>query len=267
MTEASTATEVAPYEKRAASVVLITALMGTGKTTTGDYLAEYCGMHDLDGDNILHHGVTDRPEWEQAAGDITKALYEHWLKGEPAPEALWHPYVDTLCVQMQEALQRHGRIVVSWAIYRREVRDFLRQRMNCRLQFIRLDCETDVLVQGALARLQEGLDMSKMSTADWWASEDPAMQNCGGRKKYGEFSFKSFKQMQLENALHGMVAFGDDEPDALAVDVTSRDSSAFHRVSAALGLPPASEEVDIAKVTPALKPKTFARSTAAEPWV
>ena len=56
-------------------IIFITALSGTGKTTTGDYLSEYCGVHHLDGDNILHQGLTDRLEWGQAADDITKDIF------------------------------------------------------------------------------------------------------------------------------------------------------------------------------------------------
>ena len=112
------------------SIIFITALSGTGKTTTGDYLAEYCGVHHLDGDNILQHGVADRPEWEQAAGDITKAIFEYWLKSKPSPDELWHPYLTILCEQIREASRHHGQIVVTWVVYRREVRDFLRASLG-----------------------------------------------------------------------------------------------------------------------------------------
>eukprot|EP00930_Biecheleria_cincta_P084959 TRINITY_DN74381_c0_g1_i1.p1 TRINITY_DN74381_c0_g1~~TRINITY_DN74381_c0_g1_i1.p1 ORF type:complete len:805 (-),score=121.59 TRINITY_DN74381_c0_g1_i1:29-2443(-) len=229
-------------------VFFITALSGTGKTITGDYLAEYCGLYHVDGDNILHHGVTDRPEWKQVAGDITKALFEYWLKGEMCPVEMWHPYLDLLCSQIKEALKEHNQIVVTWVAYRREVREFLRERLGQGLRFIRLDCETNVLVKGALARLEEGLKMARISVEDWWTSEDPAMQNFGGERKYGKFSLESYKQMQLENALNGMVDFGSDERDAQVVDVTSRDTTAFLCVSTALGLRPTTEEVDIDKL-------------------
>ena len=230
-----------------ADIIFITALSGTGKTTTGDYLSEYCGVHHVDGDNILHHGVSDRPEWEQAAGDITRALFEHWMRGEPCPEELWHPYLAILCAQIKEAQQHHRRIVVTWVVYRRDVRDFLRQRLGPGLRFLRLDCETDVLVRGAHARLEEGLQMSGMTTEDGWRSEDPAMQNCGGQKRYGGFSLESYKQMQLDNALNGMQHFDTDElSDSQVVDVSTRDTAAFLRVSTALGLVPTTTDIDIA---------------------
>ena len=170
-----------------ATVIFITALSGTGKTTTGDFIAEYCGVHHIDGDNIVQRGVTDRPEWEAAAGNITKALFDDWLKHEPCPEELWHPYLVILCEQIREAVRVHDRVAVSWVVYRREVRDYLRANLGPGLRFLRLDCETDVLVRGALARLEEGLHLCKMTTEQWWKSEDPAMQNCGGQRKYGDF--------------------------------------------------------------------------------
>ena len=230
-------------------IIFITALSGTGKTTTGDYLAEYCGVHHLDGDSILQRGVTDRPEWKEAAGDITKALFEHWLKGKPCPEELWHPYLTILCSQIREALRHQRQICVTWVAYRREVRDLLRANLGAGLRFVRLDCEVDVLVRGSLARLEEGLQLSKMTTEQWWKSEDPAMQNCGGERTYGEFTFESYKQMQLENALNGMVEFGADElVDTQVIDVSTRDAVALLRVSTALGVTPKSEEIDLHKL-------------------
>lgn len=234
-------------EASGADIIFLTALSGVGKTTTGDYLAEYCGVHHLDGDNILN-GSTINPEWVEPAGNITNALFGHWMKKQPCPEELWHPYMNILCSQIQEALEDHKRIVVTFVVYRREVRDFLRDKFGSSLRFVMLECETDILVTGALARLKQGLTMAGMSIEDWWQNEDPAMQNCGGQKKYGDFCFESYKQMQLENALNGMVEFGSDEKDGQVVDVSSRDTAAFHRVSTALGLVPTTDDVDIDKL-------------------
>ena len=104
------------------SIIFITALSWTGKTFTGDYLQHYCrGIHHVDGDSILHRAVTDRPEWEQQASDITEALFDFWLKGNPCPEQLWHPYLSILCAQVTEALQQPQTVVVSWVVYRWEV--------------------------------------------------------------------------------------------------------------------------------------------------
>ena len=61
------------------------------------------------------------------------------------------------------------------------------------------------------------------------------MQNFGGQHKYGDFSFESYKRMQLEVYLAGMEPFAADEP-GLCADVSDRPS-AFAAVRACLALP------------------------------
>lgn len=246
-----------------ADIIFMTGLSGAGKTTTGDYLAEYCGLHHIDGDNIMQRAAIDRPEWIQVATDMTNAFYTHWLRKEPCPEGMWQPYMEILCSQVHESLRDHNPIVVTFAIYRREVRDFLREKLGRQLRFVRLDCDTDVLVAGALARLMDMLKHGGLTVEDWWKSDHPL--NCGGQKKYGDFSLESFKQMQLENNLSGMVDFEGDELDAQVVDVTSKDSAAFHRVSAALGVSPHSQEVDIDKLKAITTEKMMRLAAAATP--
>ena len=232
-----------------AQIVFLVGAMCTGKTTAGDYLAEYCDFHHIDGDNILHRSAMDKPEWIKPAGDISKAAFDFWFKNKPANENMWQPYMSILCSQVEEALRQHSRVAVSFAVYRREVRDFLRSRLGHGLRFLRLECDVDTLVRSSFDRLQEALDASHTSVSEWWGSRNPGAQNCGGQARYGDFTFSKFKRMQQENQLNGMVDFGDDESAySDTVDVTCRDSAALLNVSIAIGVVPSELVVDIAKL-------------------
>ena len=232
-----------------AEIVFIVGVMGTGKTTAGDYLAEYCDFHHVDGDNILHRSAMDKPDWIKPAGDMSKAAFEFWFKDKPCPESMWRPYMSILCLQIEEAVRQHSRVTVSFAVYRREVRDFLRSRLGRGLRFLRLECDVDILVQSSFDRLREALDASHTSLSEWWDSRNPGAQNCGGQARYGDFSFAKFKQMQQENQLNGMADFDDDESAySDTVDVSSRDSAALCNVSIAIGVVPNKLVVDIVKL-------------------
>ena len=233
--------------KGSAAMICISGLSGTGKSTVGDYLDLYCGIQHVDGDNIMQRGAADRPEWKQVASDINTAIFEYWLKTLPCADELWQPYLRILCDQVKEAALQH-RVAVTWVFYRREVRDFMRAELGESVRFLRLDCDVDVLVEGTLARLKEGLQMGRMSIEQWWSNESPAMQTHGGLQKYGPFSYESYKQMQLDTALGGMVDFGNDETGVLVVDVSCRGAPALLKVSAALGLTPSTDDIDVDKV-------------------
>ena len=225
----------APPHRR--TITFLTAWSGVGKTTTGDYLGTYCGVHHIDGDDDMR-----RPDDEvrQGATDgLVKSFYEHWFKDKTAPAELWHPYHNLLCDKIVAALSTHRDVVVSFSVYRREVRDFLRERLksSAEVRFLKLECNADVVVKGALARVKDFRSMQNMTVEDWWGKT-------GNADTYGAFSFESYKQHQVDTVLSGMEPFVKDELNCIVVDVSSRDASCFRRVTTALKLPPGPDAPD-----------------------
>ncbi|EOD41285.1 hypothetical protein EMIHUDRAFT_199574 [Emiliania huxleyi CCMP1516] len=177
-------------------IVFVTAFPGVGKTTTGDYLASYHGFHHIDGDVCVRgsHG----PSIQQAFG--------HWLKDQAAPIELWHPCYLQLCDTCLSAAAEHRDIVISHVIYRREVRDFFRERLGEHgLVFLKLECDLDIIVQGVEKRAEAYLKTKGQTLEDYWNGPQPASVGGGVcfREKYGEYSFENYKKMQLEIYLQG----------------------------------------------------------------
>ena len=228
--------------------MVITAWSGVGKTTTGDFLGEYCGFHHLDGDEDMR---SPDAACKDAAAGLISSFSDYWFKDKDAPPELWHPYYSMLCDKCAAAAQEHADVVVSISVYRREVRDFLRNRMgdlsaDTDLVILKLECDLDRVVQSAIDRLSDFMALSGKTVEDSWNGPSMFPGVCY-LDKYGEYSFEAFKKMQLEFFLSGMEAFGEDEPGTcLAVDVSSRDVSAFDGVRDVLNLPPTTDEVDLA---------------------
>merc|ERR1711920_251466 len=138
--------------------------------TTGDYLGEVRGFLHLDGDEDMRK--PDVPELAAATQGLIKAFAGYWFKDKTAPAELWHPYYQLLINKCFEAKRAHEdrRIVVSMSVYRQEVRDFLRGQLGDDLLILKLDCDVDIVVKGALARLEDYLATlaAPVSVEDHW---------------------------------------------------------------------------------------------------
>ena len=227
-------------------IVWITAWSGVGKTTTGDYLSKYHGWHHLDGDDDFRK--LDVPEVKKAVDGVGKAFNDFWFKGKSAPNELWHPFHTRLVNRCLDASKEHDKVVVSFAVYNRQVRDFLRDHLckEISLLFLHLDCNLDIVVKGALARVEEYLKMPNVNKSidEWWNSSEAMVGKFEGdcfQEMYGKYSYDNFKRMQLDKFLSGMQPLEEDE-QGLVLDVSARDNSVFQDVSNILGLPNEIEE-------------------------
>ena len=227
-------------------IIFVTAWSGCGKTTTGDYLGTCRGFLHVDGDEDMRKSGV--PELVAATQALIRAFSDYWFKDKSAPTGLWHPYYQLLVDKCLDARQAGDRrdIVVSMSVYRREVRDFLRSKLGDELLFLKLECDVDVVVRGALGRLEEYLKTQggSVSVEDHWNGPSQFEGVCF-REKYGEFSFDNWKRMQLDYFLSGMEPFAEDEKDHVTVDVSARNKTVFSSISSALGLPPLEDEIDL----------------------
>ena len=222
-------------------IVWITAWSGVGKTTAGDYLSKYHGWYHLDGDDDFRK--LDVPEVKEAVDGVGKAFNDFWFKGKSAPNELWHPFHIRLVNRCLAASKEHDKVVISFAVYNRQVRDFIRDHLctEVSLQFLHLDCNVDVVVKGALARVEEYLKMPNVNKTinEWWSSSEAMVGKFEGecfQEMYGEYSYDNFKRMQFDKFLSGMQPLGEDE-QGLTLDVSARDNSVFQDLSNILGLP------------------------------
>eukprot|EP01052_Picozoa_sp_SAG31_P038629 SAG31_NODE_5199_length_2681_cov_4.603408_3_plen_240_part_00 len=212
-------------------------------SSAGDYLASYCGLHHVDGDEDMRKSD---PARKSATQCLVKAFSEHWFRNQNAPVELWHPYHEMLCARCLDAVEKHGQIVVSFSVYRREAREFLRTRLAASgLQFLKLECNLDVVVKAAIERLETYLELNGKTIDEHWNGPSMFPGVCF-RDRYGEYSYENFRKMQLDFFLAGMEEFNPEEPeDYTVVDVSSRDQSAFDRISEALALPSNQSPVDV----------------------
>ena len=150
--------------------MVITAWSGVGKTTTGDFLGEYCGFHHLDGDEDMR---SPDAGCKEATAGLISSFNDYWFKDKDAPPELWHPYYSMLCDKCAAAAQEHADVVVSISVYRREVRDFLRNRMGAlsadtELVILKLECDVDRVVESAIERLSGFMALSGKTVEDSW---------------------------------------------------------------------------------------------------
>lgn len=219
----------------ATRVVLVTAWSGVGKTTTGDYLGQYCGFYHHDGDNIMHKPHV--PECKQPTEDLVKAFREYWFLDKPCPKDIWQPYVDMLCDQItQLRASQDTPIVVTFSVYRREVRDHLRLHLGAGLEFLKLECDVDVVVQAGFERFADFAKTKGITMEQLW--EEQQLDN------EGIFNFDNYKSHYISKYLQGMEPFGDDEADYKITSTTARDQSVFDGINSALSLGPRTAEVD-----------------------
>ena len=106
---------LAASDAAAIRVTFVTAWSGVDKTTTGDFLGEYCGARHLDGDDDMRRPSV--PECKAATAGLIEAFSDFWFKEKAAPVALWHPYYEMLVNRVQvacaEAVRKATRTLSS----------------------------------------------------------------------------------------------------------------------------------------------------------
>ena len=237
--------------KKPPRIIFIVAWSGVGKTTVGDFLSTYYGAHHIDGDDDMRR--PDVEECKSATDGLVSSFNSYWFKDTAAPSEFWNPYFQLLCNKARLAATEYKdkEIVVSFSVYRREARDFIRDKLSDiarDILFLKLECDVDVIVRGQIKRLAEFMALRGETVQDYWNKPPLLGGSKAYREIYGEWSFENYKKKTFETTLAGMEPFGDDEKDFVDVDVSSRDAKVFDRVAAALALPSPREAVDMKKL-------------------
>lgn len=203
---------------------------GAGKTFTGDYLERVCGFTHVDGD-----AAAFSPDAAERAlfAEFVKA-FDFWFRGEPAPPALWHAYLERQCAAARAAHAAGAAdVVVSLTVYHREARDFLRAQLPAH-DFVVLRCGADELVRRARVRYAEYAAVCGQTVAVCYEAS------------HGEpFSDAAF-DAQTRRIMRGLQLLAPDEARAHEIDVT--DCAPWRALHALLGLPPPPECVPVAEI-------------------
>lgn len=203
---------------------------GAGKTFTGDYLERLCGFYHVEGDAAAFS--TD-PADTALFAEFVKA-FDFWFKGEPAPPALWHAYLDRQCTAVQAAhAAGKENVVVSLTVYHREARDYLRARLPDH-DFIVLQCDPNELVRRARIRFKEYAAVCGQTFEECFVSNY--------KEPYTEAAF----ELQTRRIMRGLQPLEADETRTHTLDVTS--GSPWEALHTLLGLPKPSEVIPVEEI-------------------
>lgn len=125
----------------AKEIMWIAGYPSAGKTFLGDYL-QTRGWHHIDGD--MGNQTPDANVRKQFIALITSM--EAVKKGETCPDT-WKPYYGHLLNEMQSALEKHDKVVLSFAIMGGFSGDlaFVRERFPD-IRFVYVQCDKNILV-------------------------------------------------------------------------------------------------------------------------
>lgn len=218
-------------------VVWITGCPCSGKTFAGDYLVTQGFVH-VDGDGVSYSkDPEDVTTWKRML-----EAFGFWFRGEVAPEELWQDHYKSICAQAAASLAEGKSVVITFAIYPRRARDFVRVQLP-EVRFIRLEASEEELVRRNYERAAKFLEGAGMSFEAFWDSPgDPNVVRA--RAKYGEWSYENFKKWQLQDIYPCLEPFGEDEDGCSKVDNNKLDGSGIGQICAILGLARQSGEID-----------------------
>ena len=117
------------------------------------------------------------------------------------------------------------RVVLTFSLYRREARDFVRAGLQgTKVVMLKLKCDTDVLVERNLTRQAQYLKLQDKTIEQAW-------DEGGFTDKWGPYCFESYRARLLGTTLRGWEPFDSSEngETSLEVDVSSGGIPALAR--------------------------------------
>jgi len=114
-------------------IVFLFGLAGSGKTYIGDVLSKEFG--------IFHYHADD---------DITPAMRNALDKCQSFTDQMRDDYFELLVGKIRRLQCKHGKLIVSQAVYKQRHRDFLQEELPTMLM-VHISCRDDVIQQ----RLQQ----------------------------------------------------------------------------------------------------------------
>jgi gluconate kinase len=176
-------------------IIWLTGNSGAGKTFTGDYLGTIQNFVHIDGDVVVEKSKNE--EKKKNFSDCVKA-FDFWFEEKEAPKELWHPHFECLIKEAKEKTNNGKNVVVSFTVYHRQVRDFLREKLP-KLLFIHLICSKKELIRRAKVRFEQ-----------YVLSKDSSIEELFKKHYNMEYSDENFEKVTI-HIMRGMMDLEKDE--------------------------------------------------------
>lgn len=211
--------------------LFISGLSGAGKTTLGEKLKEEDGFTHFNvdvwafgGNPTADSGAVPTPAMMERRDPVVKTAFDQMIQhgfqklaaGEAVPFNVWENFFKLLCdavVDYREKLGPSFKLVVSFSVYLRSVRDYIRSRLGSDLAFVVLNPSIESVGVHKVEHMrntasQRGLTLSAFLRSFNPDSDAPEMEE------------ESIIQLLTAQARQGAVGFepaAADEPRTLGI--------------------------------------------------
>jgi gluconate kinase len=175
-------------------IVWLTGNSGAGKTFTGDYLALTQNFIHIDGDQGY---ASNNEEKKKAFFDCVKA-FDYRFEEKEAPSELRKTHFDLLIKESTEELKKGNKVVISFSVYSRQIRDYLRSNIP-HLIYIQLSSSPKELIRKAKIRFENYAISQKKSVEEVFKEHNKM-----------DYSEENFEKVTL-NIMRGLMPLQKDE--------------------------------------------------------
>eukprot|EP01124_Arcella_intermedia_P014803 TRINITY_DN2136_c0_g1_i2.p1 TRINITY_DN2136_c0_g1~~TRINITY_DN2136_c0_g1_i2.p1 ORF type:complete len:236 (-),score=37.97 TRINITY_DN2136_c0_g1_i2:8-715(-) len=219
--------------------VFITGLSGSGKTTLGELLKTQDGFVHFNvdvwafgGDPILQSESVPTPEMISKRDPTIKAAFDNMAANgftklsanEPTDPSTWYPFFDLLCPAILSARQAVGpekNFVVTFSVYLRHVRAYVRGKLGESLAFVVLNPSVEDVASRKVAHLRNtaesrGLTLSQFLRSFHPDSDAPEME---------ESAIIEILTQQARAGANGFEPASPEEPNTLGIQGMTKEEA------------------------------------------
>lgn len=211
--------------------IFVSGLSGSGKTTVGELLKKNSGyLHfNVDvwafgGDPIVESDAVPDPMMMAKRNPEVKDLFDCMISngfarlaaGETVPLDAWTPFFSRLCVAVNTARAADPTkcMVVTFSVYQKQVRQFIREQLGADLGMVVLNPSIEMVGYRKVQHLKNTANARSLTLSQFLKSFHP------GSEDTPDLSEEVITQMLTDQAKAGFVGFepaDESEPRTLAV--------------------------------------------------
>lgn len=210
-------------------LLFVSGLSGSGKTTLGELLKKEDGWAHFNvdvwafgGDPLEESGAVPGPAMMAKRDPLVKEAFDGMIAngfrklaaGEPVDPNVWLTFFALLCPAVVAARQQIGDqdLVVSFSVYLRTVRDYLRQQLEG-VGFVVLDPSIGSVAERKVAHLRDTAAARGQTLSQFLRSFNPSSD----APELEEAVIVGMLTEQAQAAANGFEPAAADEPRTLAV--------------------------------------------------
>lgn len=211
--------------------LFVSGLSGSGKTTLGEALKKESGYVHFNvdvwafgGDPIEQSDAVPNAEMMKNIDPEVKSSFDNMIangfgkisKGEAVPMEVWSNFFSRLCPVVSKAREENvgKNMIVSFSVYLRSVRDYIRQQLGPELKFVVLNPSIEKVGERKVQHLKNTATARGMTLGQFLKSLTPGSEN------QPDLEDNVIAEMLTQQAKAGAVGFeaaAEDEPNTLAV--------------------------------------------------